>query len=212
MDLLKLNRLAALYRRTQDQVVFSEIYEELRDQRLKNERVVKRSGYGDADDALGVFHEAIMRVLRSDFDDFGKSLAVSLRNARIDFFRKTRRERERYPMQDDYKDEEGAAIPAIELVGTEATIVEDAVHKKKEADKRELTDFLLESAKILKDHSVTTAIVKEFRSPQFESVNAIGKSLGIHHEVVKRKVKRLSRFTTLIVSVTFASTLSFNGV
>lgn len=63
----------------------------------------------------------------------------------------------------------------------------DRLHRKKEADKRQLIDFLLEST----TDSVTTAIVTNF--PRYKSITALAKALGLHHEVVKRKLRALSR-------------------
>lgn len=60
--------------------------------------------------------------------------------------------------------------------------------KKKEADKRQLIDFLLQSAKT---DDVTTAIVTNFS--QHKSITALAKALGLHHEIVKRKLRSLSR-------------------
>lgn len=69
--------------------------------------------------------------------------------------------------------------------------LEDYVLKKKEIDKRQLIDFLLESAQIQND-STMTAIIAEF--PRHKSITALGKALGLHHEVVRRKLRSLSRY------------------
>lgn len=53
-------------------------------------------------------------------------------------------------------------------------------------EQRQLIGFLLKNC-----DPVTTAIVTEF--PKFESLNALGEALGIHHEQVKRKLRYLAR-------------------
>ncbi|GAA0840637.1 hypothetical protein GCM10008915_36600 [Bifidobacterium pullorum subsp. gallinarum] len=59
---------------------------------------------------------------------------------------------------------------------------------KKEADQRELIDFLVNDPSQV-DHD-TTRIVSQFY--KYSSIAALAKALGMHHEVVKRKLRRLS--------------------
>lgn len=62
------------------------------------------------------------------------------------------------------------------------------LHKKTDADKRQLINALVENS-----DSLTTAIVNEYLVTTDARPTAIGKTLGIHHEIVSRKLRRLAR-------------------
>lgn len=199
MNIEKLNILWEEHRKFRRDETFNEIYAELEPQRSQNRRLVERSGYGDESDALTVFDEVLMRLIRSDnVKDFAKSLTTSLKNARTDFYRKeTRRLAHVHNDINSASDDTDETPTSLELYAkTDDDIVEQAVfdhmHKKKEADKRQLIDFLLCPARTV--DTVTTLIVTRYNnaSPK-ESDNAIAKSLGLHHETVKRKLHALSR-------------------
>lgn len=66
--------------------------------------------------------------------------------------------------------------------------VEDLKAIKTDADKLELISALTETS-----DSVTKKIVREFLSNENANPTAIGKALGIHHQVVIRKLGYLSR-------------------
>ncbi|MDR9852951.1 sigma factor [Paenibacillus sp. VCA1] len=63
---------------------------------------------------------------------------------------------------------------------------------KKEADQRQLIDSLVHSGSEAPD-ATTTAIVEAFLAQPSASDAAIAKSLGIHPETVKRKLRKLAR-------------------
>lgn len=65
-----------------------------------------------------------------------------------------------------------------------------ATHKKKEAQQRQLLNFLLESAKIQNDPTMT-AIIEGL--PRYETVMALAKALGLQRNTVDRKLRRLAR-------------------
>lgn len=93
-------------------------------------------------------------------------------------------------------DSEDAPTSSVEMLVDEDYDVAYEVIKKKEADKRQLVDFLLESTTIHKDnHSTMTVIIEEYRKDDSrdKSDNAIAKSLGMHHETVKRKLESLAK-------------------
>ncbi len=78
--------------------------------------------------------------------------------------------------------------PKFEVVANET--VEDEVLKIKEADQRQLIDFLVNNDPSQVDPE-TRLIVSEFS--QYPSITALAKALGLHHEVVKRKLRKLAR-------------------
>lgn len=59
---------------------------------------------------------------------------------------------------------------------------------KKEADQRQLIDFLANDPSQVDRE--TRLIVSQFS--QYESITALAKALGMHHEFVKRKLRKLS--------------------
>ncbi|WP_068616504.1 sigma factor [Paenibacillus tuaregi] len=93
----------------------------------------------------------------------------------------------------DKSEERGNSAPTLEPC-TEPEFVEERVFqrmRKKEADQRQLIDFLIHSGP---PDATTTAIVEAFKTaPASASDTAIAKSIGIHHETVKRKLRKLSR-------------------
>jgi DNA-directed RNA polymerase specialized sigma24 family protein len=70
-------------------------------------------------------------------------------------------------------------------VGDELNL-EDFVLNKKEADQRQLIDFLTDPTKV---DATTTKIVEAF--PQYKSITALAKALGLHHMLVRRKLESL---------------------
>ncbi|MGQ0416339.1 sigma-70 family RNA polymerase sigma factor, partial [Bacillus sp. HC-TM] len=71
--------------------------------------------------------------------------------------------------------------------------LEEHVIKKKEADQRELIDFLADPEQV--NDETTTAIVESFLSSENKTPTptAIGKMLGLHHSTVIRKIERLAK-------------------
>jgi len=80
----------------------------------------------------------------------------------------------------------------ITKVAPTTKYIEDSVVQKEEADHRQVIDFLLRAAK---PDATTTAIVEAYLiAPPSASRKEIAKSLGLHHEIVKRRLKYLARF------------------
>ncbi|MFC3345040.1 hypothetical protein ACFOHW_21980 [Paenibacillus abyssi] len=91
------------------------------------------------------------------------------------------------------KTDEDEDAPTSEVAESGPSLEEyviERMHRKKEADQRQLIDFLVNSDPDQVD-PVTTLIVTKF--PQYPSITALAKALGLHHEVVKRKLRALSR-------------------
>lgn len=110
-----------------------------------------------------------------------------IRNREGTYYRKTFCVLDAEPVDED-KDAPSSEIP-------DDYNIEDHVlkrlYKKKEADQRQLIDFLLESTTIQSDPVMVAAIDGIMRG---ETVNAIAKSLGLPRNTVDRKLKRLARF------------------
>jgi hypothetical protein len=79
----------------------------------------------------------------------------------------------------------------FEVIDGNCNVEEEALvyADKKEVDQRELIDFLVsDPSQVDRD---TTRIVSQFY--KYSSIAALAKALGMHHEVVKRKLRKLSR-------------------
>lgn len=182
------NSLAERFRITNCQTAYVALYRASESLRDANRRGMKRMGY-DANDADTVFNDTFDRVIRREVtDSFERLLSRSLKNARIDFDRREKRRRKREVSWNTPT----SAMPDAPTL--EMTMVSDddteaeAVAKKKEAEQRQLLDFLLEST----TDSLTKKIVRML--PEYDSANALAKALGVHHSVVSRKMKSLARF------------------
>lgn len=197
MDLQKLNILHERYLAasfTDREEIVRQMYDELMNQRLKNGAIVVRSGYGDEADALSLFNETLAKVLSKDsVREFGKTFAKSLKNARIDFFRKEKRRRppsgtKLVSFDESRNRDDDTPMSDILIVDEDMT---QYIVKKKEANQRQLVDFLLESARTLIG-SEMTAIISEL--PNYDSVTALAKAYGLNHTTVNRSIAKLTRF------------------
>ncbi|WP_433943657.1 hypothetical protein [Paenibacillus sp. SN-8-1] len=88
------------------------------------------------------------------------------------------------------EDDEDAPMFEVADVSTVEIVVLERYAKKK-ADQRQLIDFLVHSGV---PDAATIALVEAYLSaPPSASDTAIAKSIGIHHETVKRKLRKLAR-------------------
>lgn len=200
MDLTKLNNYASTYFAHRSGDNFRNLYDEAARLFLGMHRQkVSRDRLGSDHDAVETFDDTLMDISsRHDIGDFGKTLSAALRKKRAMIGRTNRRRQTRYRTVIDEKVErdDGTYTPKYEAK-TENKVVEDEVignvDKKKEADQRQLIDFLVISDSKEPD-ATTTDIVEAYRlAPPSAKDTAIAKSLGIHHETVKRKLRRLAR-------------------
>ncbi|WP_054958426.1 hypothetical protein [Paenibacillus dakarensis] len=190
MSFIKLNSLALAYAAARSDVNFRSLYEEANAVFRKMNRVkVVRSGYGDEADADEILDAVVWRLSkRDDVKDFGRMMSTALKNARLDLFRSETSRRK--GIDYDYADRE-ESTPILEIP-TEETPEKIFLEREKEADQRQLIDFLVSSDSGEPD-ATTTAIVEAIAAQPSAKDTAIAKSLGIHHEIVKRKFRKLYR-------------------
>lgn len=194
MDKEKLNSLHALYITCAVECrnqVFSEIYAETKKARDINRSIITQQGYGDESDALALFDNVIWKMVGDGrITDFERTLNARLRKRRIDALRSTTRKRARQCSLDEMVEamEEGAATPKVLKSGYD---LETEVFRTKEADHLQVIDSLVRNGKT---DTTTTAIVDAMLNTLGGvSRNEVAKKLGIHHEVIKRKLTALSR-------------------
>jgi DNA-binding PucR family transcriptional regulator len=145
-------------------------------------------------DITGLFHDVIQKVLNSLRNnvggDFVKLFAVSLGNSYKSLLRKLRTRR-KYELYDGPNSDEEENTAMFETIA-DGFDLEEHVTKKKEADQRELIDFLTDPGQV--SDETTTAIVESFITNDGPTTpTAIGKKLGLHHSTVIRKIERLAK-------------------
>jgi DNA-directed RNA polymerase specialized sigma subunit len=91
-------------------------------------------------------------------------------------------------INEDSSEEDAATFEIADTFNLEEALI-NSEEVKTDVDKRQLIDELVEKRK----DSLTTAIVREYLSPEQLTPTAIGNKLGVHHEVVKRRIKSLSK-------------------
>jgi hypothetical protein len=190
MNITKLNRLAIAYKLNPSDDSFSELYHEAKHifDKVNRGRLV-RSGWGDESDADGVFNAVILKLSREpDVLDFTKAMSTALKNATINFIKSAKSYRKRNALTIDITnhDEDAPTSDVVDNYNLEEDVLSQL--RKKEDDQRQLIVSLIDPAKVDND---TTLIVSQF--PQHDSITALAKALGMHHEFVKRKLRKLSR-------------------
>lgn len=192
---LNINEMANDYLRTGDDFVFTDLYTSLSEVYRDKLRYWITSTYmANEHDITGLFHDVIQKVLESLRNnaggDFVKLFAVSLGNSYKSLLRKLRTRR-KYELYDGPNSDEEENTAMFETIADEFDL-EEHVTKKKEADQRELIDFLTDPGQV--SDETTTAIVESFITNDGPTTpTAIGKKLGLHHSTVIRKIERLAR-------------------
>lgn len=193
---LNINEMANDYLRTGDDFVFTDLYTSLSEVYRDKLRYWSTSTYrANEHDITDLFHDVIHKVLESLRNnaggDFVKLFAVSLGNSYKSLLRKlrTRRKYELYDGSDSGEEKNTAMFETLK----DEFDLEEHVIKKKEADQRELIDFLADPEQV--NDETTTAIVESFLSSEntTPTPTAIGKMLGLHHSTVIRKIERLAK-------------------
>ncbi|WP_202822655.1 sigma-70 family RNA polymerase sigma factor [Bacillus cereus] len=193
---LNINEMANDYLRTGDDFVFTDLYTSLSEVYRDKLRYWSTSTYmANEHDIIDLFHDVIHKVLESLRNnvggDFVKLFAVSLGNSYKSLLRKLRTRR-KYELYDGPDSDESENTAMFETLKDDFDL-EEYVIKKKEADQRELIDFLADPEQV--NDETTTAIVESFLSSENKTPTptAIGKMLGLHHSTVIRKIERLAK-------------------
>lgn len=160
-------------------ITTSELYRELSPLREIHIRKSLQSYFLDEHTALEIFDEVFMDITDS-IQNVERWFNKALHLRRIDASRHLK-SRSKY---EQVKDTLLKTAPTVDNV--ETTVIQ-----KEEADHRQVIDFILRAAK---PDATTTAIVEAYLiAPASASRKEIARSLGLHHEVVKRRLQSLSR-------------------
>nr|WP_231503968.1 sigma-70 family RNA polymerase sigma factor [Bacillus sp. UNC437CL72CviS29] len=201
---LNINKIANEYLKTSDESRFNDLYINLkREYRNKVDYWSASTYLATRHDIEALFDDVILNVLKtlreSNGGDFVNLFSRSLKNMYISLLRKLRTRRKREFLYDD-KTTDKDFIYSDTLVEGEWSFsnnpsdfdLEEHVTKKKEADQRELIDFLADPEQV--NDETTTAIVETFITNDGPTTpTAIGKKLGLHHSTVIRKLERLAK-------------------
>jgi DNA-directed RNA polymerase specialized sigma24 family protein len=187
MNNVKLNSLVLTYQQTKTDAVFTEIYAEVSGW-WSNSKTIAQSIRSNEADIVALYEDTLMKALdkydgSGDFMNYYKRSVV---NNRANLYRKTKRQHEHEIFEQQLappSDDDGNPNQLEALYGT----TEQTPFTKKEADQRQLIDFLLNGA-----DAKTTAIVEAFLNHPKPTPTAIGEALGIHHSSVIRILKRLA--------------------
>lgn len=156
-------------------------------------------GCRDEHHAQETFDSAVLSLAgRPDIRDYTVALSAALRNKRLEVYRGSVRRRKRIAgyLDDRLRNELGDEVPRFEIPldkqeSSAESVALSKMAEKKDAEKRQLLDILVDRAN---DPVATQIATKndEFDGDKF-SVNALAKALGIHHQVLSRKLTTLSR-------------------
>jgi len=181
----QLNNLVMMYKLSPNDEIFTKIYETIT-QTWRNLETVAKSVRADIHEITALYEDVLLKCIEryNGQQDFINFYRFSLTRARADLYRKKKRQydREYYESPADQESDLFEILCATDEDTTAATVI-----SKKEADQRQLIDFLLSGA-----DELTTAIVKEFLEHPKLTPTAIGNKLGLHHSTVSRKLTRLA--------------------
>lgn len=188
MKFLKLNTAAEQHSLSQTTETFQRLYDEASTSLRKiNRAEIIRFRIGDENDADEIFDRVLIDIAgMAGVRNFGQTFDKALKFARYNFYRTEKRRNSRYQLKVNSGNEEDIDLEVADEQTVEQII--EFKQRKKEADQRQLIDFLTDPDQV--DHD-TTLIVSQFS--QYDSITALAKALGMHHEFVKRKLRKLAR-------------------
>lgn len=188
MSFAELNSKADIYYAAPTSFNFHDMYYEAAGVFKDTNRMgIVSHGAGDYNDADEIFDKVIFSLSRKrGIANFSRTMSSALKKERLQFFRNEHRRRNRYEMSIDDVESPNSDIKD-EATDVELIVI-SRLQRKEANQRRTLIDFLTDPDQVDSD---TTLIVSSFS--QYESITALAKALGLHHEVVKRKLRRLSR-------------------
>lgn len=185
MEMKKLNSLVLAYQTSGSDEVFNEIYAEVIAKGARAFEKIGKSIRADKHEVYAIYEDTLLRCI-GKYDgstDFIKFYLSSVARARTDVYRKKKKLSERETTWQQSEDDSEAATFEI---ADDFNLAEE-VTETKEADQRQLIDFLTKDS-----DATTTAIVEAYRTQPKSSALAIAKSLGMHHYTVTRKLEKLA--------------------
>lgn len=190
MNERKVNELVLDYKKTKDETIFNQIYQIVSTE-WNNLYVVAKSVLADEHEIQALCEDVLLQCL-DQYDgstDFIHYYRFCLHRRRASLYKMKKRHYNRKwiePNNNETDDGDTPIAATIECIPDPHTTEELALQTK-EADQRQLIDFLLSGA-----DATTTAIVEAFLKHPKPTPTAIGKVLGLHHSVVIRKLERLA--------------------
>jgi hypothetical protein len=187
MEMQKLNNLVISYQTSGDEATFNEIYAEVITKGARAFETIGKSIRADKHETFALYEDTLLRCI-GKYDgstDFIKFYRSSVARARTDVYRKKKKLSERETAWKYQEGEEEGSAYLFEIA--DDFNLEETATQTKEADQRQLIDFLT------KDSDATTkAIVEAYRTQTKSSALAIAKDLGMHHYTITRKLEKLA--------------------
>jgi DNA-directed RNA polymerase specialized sigma24 family protein len=183
--------LAARYIESRCDETFNALYYELLPTWERRWRNDVRSLGDDICEIRALYQDALLNVLDawdSSKGNFEHMLNRRIKQRKIDLFRKRCRRGNLESSLEEMTEESEGKAATLTLEDTSCNVEDEVTKKMIESGRQPIIDHLLQSGQI---DNVTTAIVTNYS--RYDSENALGKALGIHHETVKRKLLALGR-------------------
>lgn len=192
LEFKKLNNAFKVYKADPTQSNLTEVYRIAQEIFLyANRGKLLAMGCRDTNDADSVFNDVFVKVTRKEVVlDLGAMLRTSLRNARVNFMESEKRRGDRVSKYLD-DDDEGQTQTPEQMRSRSAEHDVFYSEKEKEANQRQLVDFILESAKIHLD-PMMIAVIERIKLG--ETPNAIATSFGVKRNVIDRMIRKLARW------------------
>lgn len=168
------------YRTARSQAAFATIYDATAKLRKSNDYQVCRSRLGDSNDALALFDDVLLNVLKAAHVTTGfiPYLCKSLRNERMSFFNAKTKHRSRHVSADD--------DVLIDHTTPEGLYL--AAEQKKRASTL-VNALLTDPSSGVSPQMI--AVIADL--PKYRTVNQLAIANGIHHTSVLRSLTKLSR-------------------
>lgn len=188
LDNEKLNNLAKLYADTRSNDAFSDLYAAILPE---FKRRWSRPGIDphDCEEAFHVALQELTRNWREENGDFLKMMNIRYKSRLTDRMRKSKRRSDNEYSIDVPTDDDADKVAALyedKREDTELTVIK----KMTDHGLQSVISHLLHPAK---SDIATTVIVAALQFTPFTTPNALGKAAGLNHEVVRRKLRALSR-------------------
>lgn len=186
-----INALAANYQADRTEESFRAVYDEFIvgwRRRWKRDAAETLSDVAEIESLHNLELYRSLKVWEPSKGDFEHYVNHRIKRRKVDLFRQNSRRANKTRSLDELTELENDTGTPIPILDDGSPTLEHAVQKKMTDHLRqEIIDHLLGPSRTL--DSVTTAIVTNLA--RYKSPNALAKALGIHHEVVKRKLTAL---------------------
>ncbi|MCP6682945.1 hypothetical protein [Bacillus nakamurai] len=184
----QLNSLVLKYQQTNDEKVFKEIYKLSVAKFHPTFNAIAKSLRASVDEVFALYEDVLLRCIPTYTGEgnFENYFMFSVKNKRANLYRDRKLRTQKEVLECCLPKDDDTSAATLEIISEETP--EDTLVRKKRADQRQLIRSLLDQT-----DETTINIVEAFLSCERPTPTAIGKTLGIHHMTVIRKLEKLAR-------------------